>query len=316
MTQRLLFWLKVFVALALLGLMIMTVKPRPIWEALKMADYRLVLFAFSLMPLNIFVQERKWAYLVKLSHPNATPGETWGSLLGGYAFGIVTPGRIGEYGRSLLISNSEPLKLIGLTIIDKFYNLGLTTAVGLPALLTLPWTLGLTGGYIFYAILALLLLIDGFLLYLALDPRPVRSLIYAAQIMLPKGERVARLMGGLDRFGKPQARRTLAFTAAHYSIFLVQYYLLINALGSLAFYNSARGAAAILFTKSAIPIAIGDLGLDQLVAVQFFGQFGVTAEAAFNASLLLFSINVLIPALAGLLFVGRLPIGNRQRPQT
>ncbi len=316
MTQRLFFWLKVLIAVILLALIITTIRPRPIWEALLAAEYNLALCAALLMPVNIFLQERKWAYLVRLSHPDATAGETWGSLLGGYTFGIVTPGRIGEYGRSLLIRNAEPLRLVGLTIIDKFYNLGLTTAVGLPALFTLPWALHLATGYVLYSLLALMVVLDGFLLYLALDPRPVRSLIYAAQIMLPKGERVARLMGGLDRFGKPQARRTLLFTLAHYSVFLIQYFLLINALCPLDFLNSSRSAAAILFTKSAIPIAIGDLGLDQLVSVQFFGQFGVTSEAAFNASLLLFAINVVIPALAGLLFVGRLPLGDRKRPES
>jgi len=316
MTQRLFFWLKVLVAVILLGLIVTTIKPRPIWEALLVAKYDLVLFAALLMPLNIFLQERKWAYLVKLAHPEATPGETWGSLLGGYSFGIVTPGRIGEYGRSLLIRNADPIRLIGLTIIDKFYNLGLTTAVGLPALFTLPWALSTATGYVLYALLGLFVVIDGFLLYLALDPRPVRSLMYAAQIMLPKGKRVAQLMGGLDRFGIPQARRTLLFTLAHYSVFLVQYFLLINALSSLDFLASVRGAAAVLFTKSAIPIAIGDLGLDQLVSVQFFGQFGITSEAAFNASILLFAINVVTPALAGLFFVGRLPLGNRKRPES
>ncbi len=316
MTRRFLFWLKLLVAVALLGLIVVTIRPRPIWDALLVAKYDLVLFAALLMPLNIFIQERKWAYLVKLSHPNATLGETWGSLLGGYTFGIVTPGRIGEYGRSLLIRNAEPLRLIGLTVIDKFYNLGLTTAVGLPALCTLPWALNFATGYVLYALLGLLVVINGFLLYLALDPRPVRSLIYAAQIMLPKGQRVAQLMGGLDRFGKPQARRTLLFTLAHYSVFLVQYFLLINALGKLDFLSSIRGASAILFTKSAIPIAIGDLGLDQLVSVKFFGQFGITSEAAFNASILLFAINVVTPALVGLFFVGRLPLGDMKRPES
>lgn len=312
MTRRFFFWIRVLVAAALVAMMLYTIQPRPIWEALRAARYDLVLLAAALMPLNIWTQERKWAYLVKLVRPQATVGETLGSMLGGFAFGIVTPGRIGEYGRALLIRGSDPFRLVGLTVIDKFYNLGCTAAFGLPALFTLPWAMALAGGYLFYSLILLLMAVNLLLLYLALDPRPVRSLIYAAQLMLPKGERVAQLVGGLDRFGAPQARVTLLWTLLHYLIFLLQYYCLINALAPLGALASARGAAAILLAKSALPIAIGDLGLDQVIAVQFLGQFGVSSEAAFNASLLLFAINVVLPAVAGVLFVGRLPIGGEK----
>jgi len=310
MNRRLFLWIKIAVGLALLTMMFYTLKPRPIWEALKAARYDLVMFAALLMPVNLFLQERKWAYLVRLVRPEATIGETLGSMLGGFAFGIVTPGRIGEYGRSLLIKGTDPLKLVGLTVIDKFYNLGCTAAFGLPALFTLPWALDFASGYVLVSMIALLAVVDFILLFFALDPRPVRSLLYAAQLMLPKGERVAQLMGGLDRFAPKQARVTLIWTLLHQFVFLAQYYFLINAFGALEFLPAARGASAILLAKSALPIAIGDLGIDQLVSVQFFGQFGVTSEAAFNASMLLFAINVAIPAIAGLLFVGRLQLGQ------
>jgi len=315
MNRRRFLWIKIAVALILLALMFYTVRPRPIWEALRSAHYEFVFWALLLMPLNILVQERKWAYLVRLVRPEAGGIETWGSLLGGFAFGIVTPGRIGEYGRSLLIKGTDPLKLIGLTVIDKFYNLGCTAAFGLPALFTLPWALNLATGYLLVSLLILLALVNLLLLYFALDPRPVRSLIYAAQMMLPKGERMAQLIGGLDRFSAPQARVTLLWTLAHYAVFLLQYFFLINAFSSLDFLPAIRGAAAILLAKSALPIAIGDLGIDQLVSVQFFGQFGVTSEAAFNASIILFGVNVVLPALAGVLFVGRLQIGQGKEPE-
>ncbi len=316
MNRRVFLWIKIGVACAVLAMMFYTVRPRPIWEALLAARYELLIFAALLMPLNIWTQERKWSYLVKLVKPDATVAETTGSLLGGFAFGIVTPGRIGEYSRALMIKQTDPLNLVGLTVIDKFYNLGCTAAFGLPALFTLPWALKLATGYLLTSMIALLLAINLLLLYCALDPRPVRSLIYAAQMLLPKGQRIAQIMGGLDRFGMPESRVTLFWTVAHYLVFLLQYHLLINAFGKLGFITASRGAAAILFAKSALPIAVGDLGIDQLVSVQFFGQFGVSSETAFNASLLLFGINVLIPALAGVLFVGRIQFDRKNPAET
>jgi len=70
-----------------------------------------------------------------------------------------------------------------------------------------------------------------------------------------------------------------------------------------------------LFTKSALPIAIGDLGLDQFASIQFFGAFGVSEAAAFNASILMFAFNVLIPSLLGILFVGKLQLGVSDRSE-
>jgi uncharacterized membrane protein YbhN (UPF0104 family) len=162
--------------------------------------------------------------------------------------------------------------------------------------------------------IAVLAAIDGTLLFLALDPRPVRSLIYALQMLFPRRGGIAQIVGGLDRFSQPQARVTLVLTLAHYSVFLTQYYFLISAFAPINLLSSIRSAAAILFTKSALPIAIGDLGLDQLASIQFFGEFGISKVAAFNASILLFALNVLIPALLGILFVGKLQVGQRKQP--
>jgi len=315
MKRQVLFWIKVAVGLGLFGLMFILVEPAAILTAFRSANFTAVAIGGLLMPVNIFLQEYKWRYLVRLVKPEVKVIETFGSLLAGFAFGIVTPGRIGEYSRSLFIRNTPPLKLVGLTVIDKFYNLGCTAAFGFPALLTLPWALGFISGYQLATMIVVLAVIDGLLLYLALDPRPVRSLIYAIQMLFPRRGRIAQLVGGLDRFSQPQARVTLVLTLAHYLIFLAQYYFLITAFSAVSVLTSFRCAAAILFTKSALPIAIGDLGLDQFASIQFFGAFGVSEAAAFNASILMFAFNVLIPSLLGILFVGKLQLGVSDRSE-
>ncbi len=313
MRQQVLFWIKVAIGLGLFGLMFILVEPASILTAFQSANFAAVAIGGLLMPLNILLQEYKWRYLVRLVKPDVKFIETFGSLLVGYAFGIITPGRIGEYGRSLFIKDTPPLKLVGLTVVDKFYNLGCTIAFGFPALLTLPWALGFVQGYQLVTMIAVLAAIDGTLLYLALDPRPVRSLIYAIQMLFPRRGGIAKLVGGLDRFSQPQARITLLLTLAHYLIFLIQYYFLISAFATINLMSSIRSAAAILLTKSALPIAIGDLGLDQLASIQFFGAFKINEAAAFNASILLFAFNVLIPALIGILFVGKLQLGAKKQ---
>lgn len=316
MTRRTFLWIKVFVAVVLFGIMFYSVKPEAIITAFLQARVDLLVFGIALMPLNIWLQEYKWRYLVRLVRPEVTFSDSLGSLLGGMAFGIVTPGRLGEYARSLLITETPPLKLVGLTVIDKLYNLGCTVAFGFPALMTLPWAAGFIKGHLFVSMMVLIAIVDGVLLYFALDPRPVRSLIYALQIMIPRHNKIAQLIGGLDRFAAPHARVTLLLTVAHYIVYLAQFYFFICAFYLLNPFVAARGAAAVLFSKSALPIAIGDLGLDQLVSVKFFGQFGAPPEAAFDASILLFAANVLVPALSGIFFMGRLQIPSVNKTET
>lgn len=313
MKKKILFGIKILISALLLGIIFLTIDMSNIRNAFLSARLDLLLIGVLLMPLNILFQEYKWRYLLKLVNPQTKFSESLGSLLGGFAFGIVTPGRIGEYGRSLLVKDTPQLKLVGLTVIDKFYNLGCTIAFGLPALLTLPFAHTLIRGYLFYSMILMLLVLNSILLYMALDPRPVRSLIYALQMIFPRKGRIAQLLGGLDRFNAPQARMMLLLTLIHYLIFQVQYFLLITGFANIDIFSSIRGAAAILFVKSALPIAIGDLGLDQWISMGFFNEFGVSNAEALNASLLLFTINVLIPALIGTIFVVRIQFGKNQK---
>lgn len=306
-------WIKIVIALGLFGIMLYTVKLNSIADAFKSARYEFVILGALLMPLNVGMQVYKWRYLVKLVRPEASFMETLGSVLGGFTFGIVTPGRIGEYSRVLFIRDTPPMKLMGLTVIDKLYNYGCMVGFGLPALLTLPWVFQFFQGHFFIPLMILVVLTDVVLLYFAFDPRPVRSLLHALQLMFPRKNQIKQLAGGLDRFNHPQAKIMLLLTSIYYLIVLLQHYLFLQAFTSLNIIETFRITSAVLLTKFALPITIGGLGMDQLVSVQYAGQFAVPAEAAFNASMVLFAVNMLTPALVGLLFISKMQIGKRNK---
>jgi uncharacterized membrane protein YbhN (UPF0104 family) len=55
-----------------------------------------------------------------------------------------------------------------------------------------------------------------------------------------------------------------------------------------------------MFTKTIIPpVSMGELGIREGASVYFLTQMGESASIAFNASIFLFIINLLIPALIG-----------------
>ena len=63
-------------------------------------------------------------------------------------------------------------------------------------------------------------------------------------------------------------------------------------------------ANLVMFTKTVIPqITFGELGIREGAAVYFLKHFGESAVAGLNAALFLFLINILFPALIGLIFL-------------
>ncbi len=57
-----------------------------------------------------------------------------------------------------------------------------------------------------------------------------------------------------------------------------------------------------MFVKALLPISFGDLGVREATSIYFLSKYGIADVVAFNSSLLLFTINMIIPALVGLLF--------------
>ena len=64
--------------------------------------------------------------------------------------------------------------------------------------------------------------------------------------------------------------------------------------------------SAMLFVKTLLPVTFGDLGIREGIAVFFYGFFAVSEAAVFNASLLIFVLNFLLPALLGTFYLFKL----------
>jgi uncharacterized membrane protein YbhN (UPF0104 family) len=93
----------------------------------------------------------------------------------------------------------------------------------------------------------------------------------------------------------------LAISFLFYACFLIQYALLVSAFSNhFDFLQYLWAANLIMFAKTIIPpISFGELGIREGASVYFLTQMGETASVGFNASIFLFIINLLIPALIG-----------------
>ena len=90
---------------------------------------------------------------------------------------------------------------------------------------------------------------------------------------------------------------------------VVQFYLLLRAFQMVPLVAVAA-TCPLVFVALILPVTIAGFGVREVTAAALLARFGVAPAAAVDASLLLFTINIGIPALAGAVALWR---GRRAR---
>jgi len=262
-----------------------------------------IFIALGLLIPNIYVQYIKWRYLVRLLKPDVPNREVLQSLLAGFTFGFITPGRLGEFGRAFFISDCSWVKLLGISFIDKLFAMAVVIfwgAIGLLFFISSQLYLYTMVPVFLFTLIALLVIY-----YILFHPEIIKSFLYSLNIILPFRDKIKMLMSSLDNFHKREAIVLSALNFGFYFVFLLQFYILICAFEPAPILKSSLAIFSTMLVKSMLPISLGDLGIRESAAVFFFGKIGVMHSTAFNASILLFMINLLIPSLVGLFLVLR-----------
>lgn len=316
---------KLLLAAALLLLIADSIKSHSLLPLLHSVQPVLLLAALLLLPLNLWLQLCKWRLLVHSRFPGVPASDLRASLLLGFTFGVVTPARLGEFGgraagfRGKGLRTVDLFALVGLTAVDKFATMLVTVAIGVPGLLLFAWRHPFMDASSLWLLLsaAALLLAVGILL-LRLRPGiaspsvptafPVRSshgsVTTSAGLRALLRQRWAELREMLRGVDRPQRLRLIGYSGLFYLTFLLQFFLLLAAFGPVQPLSALAGIVTIMLVKTIIPpVTLGELGIREGASVVVLGHAGILPAAAFNASLLLFAVNLLLPALAGLVLL-------------
>lgn len=272
------------------------------------------LAALALLPVNVGLEAYRWHRLVVRLAPEVRFRTALAAVVAGYPLGQLTPGRVGDYvGRALYLRAVPAGASAALTFAERMATLACCLVFGLAVL---PFFFAEHVGPASVAWAAITAVAAGGtagLLVCLLHPDLGRRVL---STVLPF-DRLRSAFATLSRFGAADAAVLLGLSALRYAVFTTQFVLLVRAFdpgaGALALY---LGVVLVFFAKSAIPsITLGDLGVRESAAVFFLGLYGVADAAAFNASLGLFAVNILVPALSGLALLPRLrlapPVGPK-----
>ena len=265
------------------------------------ASTRPLLLAVLLLFPNLFLQFAKWRLLLRRSNISIRTSDIAVSLFVGFAFGLVTPARLGEFGgRAFSVRGADRAVLASLTAVDKFASLLVTILAG-TACSAMLIALAREGGTFLYSAV-----LPGMLCLACLCV----AFITRKRFMALLGRLFARSSRWSARFTRLRAAprvlvtadyvRLVSLSAMFYVVFILQFTLLVSAFGAAPSWAVVCAAGTVMLVKTIVPpVTFGELGIREGAAVFVFTAIGAPASAALAASLILFALNVLLPALAG-----------------
>lgn len=299
------FLFKIIIAAGLIFFIVNRIKPKEIISAVSSANYYLIVLAFVLSLFNLFFQYLKWE-TVCLSYLNiSTKKKIFISLFYGFAAGIFTPARIGEYfSRGLAFKEKSIFHVAAATFIDKFIPLLVVSFFGGISFVFYFHYNYLLPLYLSIPSFFLLVIIAIAILYLIMKGKIIK---YIPDI-ISQNKRFEKILFNLEQMTKLDLNfisRMLLISSAFYFCYLIQFAVLIAAFAhSFHFFEYLWNGSLIMFTKSFIPqISFGELGIREGVSIYFYNRIGVAASTAFNASFFLFLINLLFPSLVGMILL-------------
>jgi hypothetical protein len=228
------------------------------------------------------------------------------AVLSGVSFSVSTPNRVGEYlGRVLYMDEGNRLKAISLTITGSLSQLIITLVMGLVGWITLGPVLEAKGllshfwynGILYGTIIVLLILT---ILYFRLAG-------VARWFERIKGIRkYGWLFRALEEFNATLLLQLLSLSALRFMVFIAQYYLLFRFFGVELSWGQTLWTVSVSFLVMAVIPTIAlftDLSLRGEISLKLVGLFSDNHLGIWFASVNIWVINLIIPALAGSLLI-------------
>jgi uncharacterized membrane protein YbhN (UPF0104 family) len=258
----------------------------------------LLLAVLSFLVL-LFLRAFKWHGLMTAAG-NADVRKSLRSLFGGFALGLVTPGRLGELGRCVFVPQEERPRVALLTVYDRLLDFwALLTAVAASLFILVPLPAAVFGAAVWLACLPVVMSFPAFVTQLvkwAERSTRLRGRFFAASAEMPKVS--------TQRFA------TLALAAV--GVELASYFFLLRAFSSTGIATAIATYPYIVLAGD-LPFSLSGMGVREGAAALLLTPYAVPSSAAIDASLVWFVFAMLLPAGLGgaLLFAERVGVRGK-----
>ena len=271
-----------------------------------------------MMIINWTIETIKWRFLISRIEKVGF-FKAFQAVLAGVSVSSFTPNRIGEYfGRVFILQSASHMEGILITILGSMSQLLVTIFTGSIAMLIfipvfLPES-GLARGYIYYSIVSITAVLNFIAFGLFLNINFLN--ILKEKILRNRLKGIRRFFRVFAFYRRKDLVIVIGMSFLRYVVFSTQYYLLLRMFAvPVRLPEALMVISLVYFVMAVIPtIALTEIGIRGSVAIYFFGILlglqGSASEIAnfgiLSASILIWVINLGIPAVVGSLFVFRL----------
>ncbi|HBB58589.1 MAG TPA: hypothetical protein DCZ87_07920 [Chitinophagaceae bacterium] len=282
-------------------------------EALRTKGLFFLPLLFLLMLLNWLTESLKWKLAIAPLQ-SVSLFTSFKAVLSGVSFSVSLPNRVGEYlGRVLYLDPVHRVAAVSVTVVSSFSQLIVTVAMGLAGLiLARPFLLSrfewAAQSWSIAALATVVVLVLMLLLYFNSSHANnwlQKKVINPSSVW---ADRFKKWLQALDSCDAAILRTLLSLSLLRYLIFLMQYYLVYQLfqvpLQGIPLFVTVSLTFLVL---ALVPtFAIPELGLRGAVGLWIAGWFGATSSGIVLAALLIWIINLILPALTGALLISRI----------
>jgi len=297
---------KLIIAVGILFYLVSYINYKEIITAVEGANINLLMAAFALSFVNIYLQFFKWKITCKTVLNESRNSKIFTSLFYGLSAGAITPARVGEYfGRAIAFKNKPLLQVTVATMVDKFFPLMIVVFFGSMAVIFFLYYYYEVSVYIVFSLFIVVFTLFYLFAILIRSENFWNSILFTKLNNSKYFSKLFLQLQSLSKLDKKYFTRMSVISMLFYSCFLLQYALLVSAFShNTEIMNYLWAGNLIMFVKTVIPpISLGELGIREGASVFFLTTFSELPSVAFNASIFLFIINILLPSLVGLILL-------------
>ncbi len=237
----------------------------------------------------LFLRAYKWHRLMAAAGKGYLP-QSLRSLFGGYALGLITPGRLGELGHCAFVRKDERAQVALLTVYDRLLDLwALLTAMGASLFFLAPRPAAVFGVAVWLALLPMVMGFPALVSHfskVACKSRHFRAHFMEAEISMPRVQ---------------TPRFALMAVGAMWAD-LASFFFLLRAFFPTGFATAAATYPYIVLAGD-LPVAFCGVGVREGTATLLLSPYAVPASAAVGASLLCSLFGMLLPAAVGVFWL-------------
>jgi uncharacterized membrane protein YbhN (UPF0104 family) len=286
------FVLQLTVSVVLLLLLLRKVPLRDAGAAFRHVSVPTLLGAVALTMIGYWGRARRWAMLLARCGIALSTAASYRLTLVGTFYGMMTPGRVGEFARVLHVDGPRSAMMASV-VWDRVADVLILETLCVPAFVLVPAWRG-TLLWVYLGTVAFTLA------GIALLASPAASRL--------AGRALPFLAGAANRWGDSSQSLLKGGASAASFAYGGFFYVFMYGAAWLLMHDLAPGVSPRLLLGLPVipllgnlPVALGGLGLREQVSAAVFLQFGAGATTGAVFSLLLFTVSTLLPGLLGVL---------------